>query len=64
MSKEDKVPVVDPTLHKKLVCSLMYLTTTRLAITYGVSFISRFMESPKGSHWKIGKRILSIQQVQ
>ena len=25
---------------------------------YAVSLISRFMESPKDSHWKVGKRIL------
>jgi hypothetical protein len=25
---------------------------------YGVSLISRFMETPKESHWKEGKRIL------
>ena len=36
----------------------MYLTTTRLDIMYGVSLISRFMESPKNSHWQAGKRIL------
>ena len=26
---------------------------------YGVSLISRLMESPKYSHWQVGKRILS-----
>ena len=50
LSKEDKGPTVDPTLYKTLVGSLMYLTGTRPYITYGVSLISRFMESPKGSH--------------
>ena len=36
----------------------MYLTATRPDLMYVVSFISRFMESPKYSHWKVGKRIL------
>ena len=45
-------------LFKRLVGSLMYLTATRPNIMYGVSFISRFMESPKYSHWQAGKRIL------
>ena len=36
----------------------MYLTTTRPEITYVASYISRFMESLKYSHWKVGKRIL------
>ena len=33
----------------------MYLTATRPDIMYGVSLISRFMDSPKDSHWKAGK---------
>ena len=37
---------------------LMYLTVTRPGIMHGVSIISRFMESPKDSHWKEGKRIM------
>lgn len=58
LRKEDDSPKVDPTLFKRLVVSLMYLTATRLDITYVVSLISRFMESPKDSHWQVGKRIL------
>ena len=58
LSKEDRGSKVDPTLFKRLVGSLMYLTMTRLDIMYGVSLISRFMETPKESHWKEGKRIL------
>ena len=50
LSKEDKGPTVNPSLYKKLVGSLMYLIATRPNIMYGVNFISRFMESPKGSH--------------
>ena len=41
-----------------LRCSKGLLTMTRPDIMYGVSLISRIMESPKGSHWKVGKRIL------
>ena len=62
MSKEDKGPIVDQTLYKKLVSSLMYLTSTRLDINYGVCLISRVMESPKGSHWKTRKRILRYRE--
>jgi hypothetical protein len=58
LSKEDKGSKVDSTLFKILVGSLMYLTTTRLDIMYGVSLISRFMENPKELNWKEGKRIL------
>ena len=59
LSKDNDGSTVDPTLFKRLVGSLMYLTTTRLDIMYGVSMISRFMESPKDSHWQVGKRILT-----
>ena len=48
----------DSTIFRRLVCSLMYLTTTRPDIMYGVSLISRFMDSPKTSHWQPGNRIL------
>lgn len=58
LSKEDKGSNVDPTKFKKLVGSLMYLTATRPDIMYGVSLISRFMDSPQNSHWQVGKRIL------
>ena len=44
-------------LFKRCIGNLMYLTATRPDI-YGVSLISRFMESPKDSHWQAGKRIL------
>ena len=50
LSKDDDGSIVDPTLFKRLVGSLMYLTATRPDITYGVILISRFMESPKESH--------------
>ena len=57
MSKDDEGSTIDPTLFKRLVGSLMYLTATKPNIMYGVSLISRFMESPKNSHWQAGKRI-------
>jgi hypothetical protein len=58
LSKSDKGGDINPTLYKKLIGSLMYLTTTRPDIMYAVSLLSRFMESPKDTHWKVGKRIL------
>ncbi|KAH9310047.1 hypothetical protein KI387_037958, partial [Taxus chinensis] len=58
LSKEDEGSFVDPTFFKRLVESLMYLMATRPDIMYGVSLISRFMESPKDSHWQARKIIL------
>jgi hypothetical protein len=58
LSKQDEGPTMDSTLYKSLVGILLYLTTTRPDIMYATSFVSRFMESPKDSHWKMAKRIL------
>ena len=58
LSKVDDGSIADPMLFKMLVCILMYLTATRPNIMYGVSLISRFMESPKDSHWQASKRNL------
>jgi hypothetical protein len=58
LTRKDEGPTVDPTLYKNLVGSLLYLTATRLDIMYASSLVSRFMESPKDSHWKMAKRIL------
>ena len=41
-----------------MVGNLMYLTATRPDLMYVVSLISRFMDSPTNSHWKVGKIIL------
>ena len=58
MSKDNDESTVDPTMLKRLVGILIYLTITTPYIMYGLSLISRFMESPKDSHWKVGKRIM------
>jgi hypothetical protein len=44
--------------YKKLVGSLMYLTTTKPGIMFDVSLISRFVETLKSTHWQARKRIL------
>ena len=43
---------VNLTLYKSMVGSLMYLTTNRSDIMYTVSLVSRFIETPKETHWK------------
>jgi hypothetical protein len=58
LSKQDEGPTVDSTLYKSLAGSLLYLTTTRPDIMYATNFVSRFMESPKDSHWKMAKRFM------
>ena len=48
----------DATIHRNLVGSLIYLTTTRHDLMFSISLFNRFMASPKRSHWKAGKRVL------
>ncbi|XP_020262561.1 uncharacterized protein LOC109838541 [Asparagus officinalis] len=58
LSREGDGRLVDSTLFKSLVGSLRYLTIIRPGITYGVRLVSRYMETPKESHWLAAKRIL------
>ena len=47
LSKGNDESSVDPLLFKRMVCSLVHLTTTMPDTMYGVRLISRFMESLK-----------------
>ena len=58
LTKNDDGSTINSTLYKRMVGNLMYLTATRLDLIYDVNLISRFMESPKESHLKVGKLIL------
>ena len=50
--------IVDSTLYKQIVGSLMYLTATRPDIMHAVSSISRYMERPREDHLLAAKKIL------
>jgi len=58
LSKNDVGSKVDATLFKQVVGSLMYLTTTRPDLMYGVSLMRRFMTNPIENYWLVAKRIL------
>jgi hypothetical protein len=49
---------VDATLYHQLVGSLLYLTHTRPDLSFVVGLVSRYMQTPHESHWKVAKRIL------
>eukprot|EP00253_Pinus_taeda_P008167 PITA_08167 len=51
-------PEVDATLYYQLVGNILYLTHTRPYLSFVVGLISRFMQSPHESHWKLAKRII------
>ena len=55
-------PLVDNTLYRYLIGSLLYLTHSRLDISYVVSDAARYMQDPYELHWKEAKRILHYVQ--
>ena len=58
--KEDatSAEVVDATVYRQLVGSLIYLVNTRPDICYAVNQISQAMVKPTKLFWKAGKHVL------
>ena len=50
--------LVDPTVHRQLVGSLMYLGNTRLDICFAVSTLGQFMCELRQMHWVVAKHVL------
>ncbi|RVW45617.1 Retrovirus-related Pol polyprotein from transposon RE2 [Vitis vinifera] len=51
-------PLGDPRRYRRLVGKLNYLTITRPDISFPVSVVSQFLQSPCDSHWDVVIRIL------
>ena len=58
LSTTCSTPIVDTTLYRQLVVSLLYLTHTRPDISFAVGLVSRFSHDPHESHWQASKCIL------
>ena len=54
--------LVDPTLYRQLIGSLMYLVNTRPDICFAVNTMSQFMCEPRKVHWVAAKHILRYLQ--
>jgi hypothetical protein len=50
--------LIDPTMYRQLIGSLMYLVNTRPDIFYAVSALSQFMNQPRHLHWVAAKHVL------
>ena len=51
-------PLTDPGRYRRLVGKLNYLTITRPDISFSVSVVSQFLQTPCDSHWDAVVRIL------
>jgi hypothetical protein len=58
----EETPLIESTLYRQLVGSLLYLTHSRPDLSYVVGTVSRFMQEPHELHWKVAKRILRYVQ--
>ena len=50
--------LVDPTLYRQLIGSLMYLVNTRPDLCFAVNTLSQFMVEPRSVHWVAAKHVL------
>ena len=50
---------VDSSLYRNMISSLLYLTTSRLNISYSVGVCARYQANPKESHMIALKRIIT-----
>ena len=49
---------VDPSLYRSMIGSFLYLTTSRLDISYSIGVCARYQANPKESHTTALKRII------
>ena len=48
----------DPTMYRRIVGSLIYMTITRPDLSYAVGLVSQFMQTPRKPHLDAARRIL------
>ncbi|KAL5581309.1 hypothetical protein UlMin_013751 [Ulmus minor] len=58
LSQDDGEPQDDPSLYKRMIGKLLYLTITRPDIAYSVSKLSQFLSNPRKPHMKATQRVL------
>jgi hypothetical protein len=62
LRKEEGDLLADPSLYRKLVGSLVYLTITRPDISFAVQQVSQFLQTPRHLHLAVVRRIIRYIQ--
>jgi hypothetical protein len=57
LSKYDNSNSTDQMQYRSMICSLLYVTTSRLDVMQVVGHVAQFQEAPKDSHVLAVKRI-------
>ena len=55
---DSKGELVDPTVYRQRIGSLMYLVNTRPNLCFVVNTLSQFMVEPRSVHWVAAKHVL------
>lgn len=58
LSKDDGALISDPTVYRRLIGRLLYLTITRPYLAYSVQHLSQFMDKPCQPHMDAVNRVL------
>lgn len=58
LSKDLGVPLANPTVYRELIGRLLYLTITRVDITFAVHQLSQFLSAPTDVHLQAAHKVL------
>ena len=61
LTSDEGGPLTDPTLYRRLIGKLLYLTITQPDITYVVNQLSQFLSAPRIPHFKAAMRVLQYK---